>query len=90
MSIRFYKTPTNVGKVGSFQPFSASAEVGLVSVVKDNEWNDFYFSELEAFDGKRSTNTKKDDLVDGTSLAFNVLATSKELPKISASKLKMR
>ena len=90
VSIRFYKTPTNVGKVGSFQPFSASAEVGLVSVVKDSEWNDFYFSELEAFDGKRSTNTKKDDLVDSSSLAFNVLATSKELPKLNASALKMK
>ena len=90
VSIRFYRTPTNVGKVGSFQPFSASAEVGLVSVVKDSEWNDFYFSELEAFDGKRSTNTKKDDLVDASSLAFNVLATSKELPKLNASALKMK
>ena len=90
VSIRFYRTPTYVGKVGSFQPFSASAEVGLVSVVKDSEWNDFYFSELEAFDGKRSTNTKKDDLVDSTSLAFNVLATSKELPVLNASALKMK
>lgn len=90
VSIRFYRTPTNVGKVGSFQPFSASAEVGLVSVVKDSEWNDFYFSELEAFDGKRSTNTKKDDLVDASSLAFNVLATSKELPVLNAAALKMK
>ena len=62
----------------------------MVSVVKDSEWNDFYFSELEAFDGKRSTNTKKDDIVDSTSLAFNVLATSKELPKLNASALKMK
>ena len=34
--------------------------------------------------------SKKDDLVDASSLAFNVLATSKELPVLNASALKMK
>lgn len=61
VALRFHRVTSQNGKIGSFQPFSASAENGLVKAVKDPEWNDFYFSELESFDGKRSTNTKKDD-----------------------------
>ena len=87
--VRFHRVSSQNGKVGNFQPFSASAENGLIKVLKDSEWNDCYFSELEAFNGKRSTATIKDDQVDGTALAFNVLATSKELPQINASRLRM-
>ena len=88
IALRFHRVTSQNGKLGSFQPFAASAENGLVKVMEDKEWNDQYFSELESFDGKRSTNTKKDDWCDATSLAFNVLATNKELPKLSANKLK--
>ena len=87
--VRFHRVSSQNGKVGNFQPFSASAENGLIKVLKDSEWNDCYFSELEAFNGKRSTATIKDDQVDSTALAFNVLATSKELPQINASRLRM-
>ena len=89
--LRFSKVSTTKGKLASFLPFSATAESGdTVKVLENNEWNDKFFNELESFDRKRSTATKKDDIVDSCSLAFNVIATSKELPKISASKLKMR
>lgn len=87
--LRFHRVSSQNGKVGSFQPFAASAENGLVHVVEDREWNDYFFSELESFSGKRSTATIKDDLCDGVALAFNVLATSKELPQINASRLRM-
>ena len=89
VTLRFHKVSSQNGKVGNFSPFAGSAENGIIKVVDDPEWNDYYFAELEAFDGKRSTATKKDDLVDSTSLAYNVLATSRELPQINASRLRM-
>jgi predicted phage terminase large subunit-like protein len=89
IAIRFSKVTSVNGKVGAFTPFAGSAENQLVKVVEDPTWNDYYFSELEAFDGKRSTHSKKDDLVDATSLAYNILATSRTLPKISANKIRM-
>ena len=41
-------------KLNRFKPFAASAEVGLVRIVKA-DWNDEFFYELEAFDGTRKT-----------------------------------
>lgn len=61
LPLRFYKTSSQNGKVGNFLPFASAASNELVRCLKDPEWNDMYFSELEAFDGKRSTATKKDD-----------------------------
>lgn len=89
LALRFHRVSSQNGKVGSFQPFAASSENGLVSVLEDKEWNGYFFGELESFNGKRSTATRKDDICDGISLAFNVLATSKELPKLDASRLRM-
>lgn len=88
VQVRFHKVTSQGGKVGSFSPFAGGAENGIVKVVEDPEWNDYYFSELEAFDGKRSTASRKDDLVDGTSLAYNVLATTKEIVLPSAGSLR--
>lgn len=50
------------GKLDSFRPFAASCELGVVQVVKgcaNDDWNkivgdnDFFYNELERFDGKR-------------------------------------
>lgn len=86
--IRFVKVTSLGGKLKAFEPFSSSAQNEMVSVLEDKEWNRIFFAELEAFDGKRSTNTKKDDIADACAMAFNQIATSKELPKLSASKLR--
>lgn len=89
LTIRFHKVTSQNGKVGSFSPFAGSAENGIIKVVEDPEWNDSYFSELEAFDGKRSTSKRKDDWVDSTALAYNVIATSKELIQINPDRLRV-
>lgn len=86
--IYFIKAGSVGGKMRAFEPFSAASQNGLVSVVKA-EWNDDLFSELEVFDGKRSTSAKKDDQCDAVSSAFNVMATKKELPQLNARLLKM-
>lgn len=65
-------------KTTRFEPFSASCEVGNVRCVK-GDWNSDYFEELEKFNGSRN---QKDDQVDATSDAFNVLAQNRELTKI--------
>ena len=90
ITFRFLKVSSQNGKVGAFQPFAGSAENGIVKVVENHEWNNEYFNELEGFDGQRSNGVKKDDWVDATSLAYNVLATSKELPQIKPKLLKMK
>ena len=89
IALRFQKVSSQNGKVGNFQPFSASAENGLIKFVKDDSWNEYTFAELEGFDGKRSTSHRKDDIVDNMSFGFNILSTSKELPQINASRLRM-
>lgn len=85
--VKFYKVGTTKSKLDRFLPFASVSENGLV-IVKEAEWNEDLFTELEIFTGSRSKN--HDDIVDSCADSFNLLATSKELPKISASKLKMR
>lgn len=85
--VKFYKVGTTKSKLDRFLPFASVSENGLV-IVKEAEWNEDFLTELEVFTGSRSKN--HDDIVDSCSDSFNLLATSKELPKISASKLKMR
>ena len=85
--VKFYKVGTTKSKLDRFLPFASVSENGLV-IVKEAEWNEDFFTELEIFTGSRSKN--HDDIVDSCADSFNLLATSKELPKISASKLKMR
>jgi predicted phage terminase large subunit-like protein len=81
VSVRFIKVSTKKGKIDRFLPFSASAENGIVSVLVNNDWNDIYFSELEAFDGV--SRRIHDDMCDSTSDAFNTLATTKEYKKLN-------
>lgn len=80
---------SSAGKLDSFRPFASAAELGCVSIVKNccnDLWNKvyrdngFFHKELESYDGGRSTATKKDDLVDCASLAFNYLAQKMNIP----------
>lgn len=66
----FKKCKTTKSKLERFEPFSAAAEAGLIKIV-EGDWNDEYCRELENFvgDGKGH-----DDMVDGTSDAFNNLS----------------
>lgn len=77
------------GKLDAFRPFAASAELGFVKVVKNcstDLWNkilndnEFFYTELESFDGTRSTSSRKDDLVDCCSLAYLFLAQKFQIP----------
>jgi predicted phage terminase large subunit-like protein len=72
VAVRRVITVGRTGKLVRFGPFCAFADSGSLNVVKA-DWNDAYFKELEAFDGSKSTATKKDDQVDATSDAFTEL-----------------
>ncbi len=81
---------SSMGKLDSFRPVAAAIEAGIVSIVKDccndlwnkvNSNNDFYYLEMEHFDGKRRSGPLgHDDCVDCTSLAFFYLAAKGNLP----------
>jgi phage terminase large subunit-like protein len=74
----------SAGKLDSFRPFAAAAELGAVDIVKNcgnDLWNkivsnnDFFYKELENFDGTRKGGELgHDDMVDCCSLAFMYLA----------------
>jgi phage terminase large subunit-like protein len=78
-----------LGKLESFRPFAACAEIGSVKVVKNcatDLWNkiyndnEFYYKELEAFDGDTRRYGVHDDCVDCTSLSFMFLAQKFQIP----------
>lgn len=85
--IKFFKVGSGKSKLDRFLPFASVAENGL-TLIKEDDWNEDFLTELELFTGSRSKN--HDDIVDATADAFNLLATTKELPKLNASLLKMR
>lgn len=78
------------GKLDSFRPFAASAELGFVKIVKNcanDLWNkivndnEFFHKELENFDGTRKSGEwGHDDCVDCTSLCYLYLASKFQLP----------
>ena len=79
----------SLGKLDAFRPFAASAELGFVKVVRNcatDLWNkilndnEFFYTELESFDGTRSTSSRKDDMVDCCSLAYLFLAQKFQIP----------
>lgn len=74
---------TNKSKILRFMPLASAAEAGLVRYVH-GEWNDTFFSELEAFDGSRS---KKDDQVDSAADSFITLAQKQIIPNFSSGLL---
>ncbi|MNY32157.1 hypothetical protein D3C86_1663570 [compost metagenome] len=78
------------GKLDSFRPFAASAELGFVQIVKNcanDLWNkivsdnEFFHKELENFDGTRKSGEwGHDDCVDCVSLCYLYLASKFQLP----------
>lgn len=80
------KSPKNTPdkKIKDFLPFANACQLGLVYIVEES-FNkatlEHFYSQLEKFDGSRSTSSRKDDVVDGTSLAFSA-ATSKRTIKV--------
>ena len=81
------------GKLDSFRPFAASVELGVVSIVTNcanDLWNnitnsnDFFYKELENFDGTRkSGELGHDDMVDCCSLGYMQLAQKFQVPTFS-------
>lgn len=73
--------PTNKSKLTKFMPFSSACENGLVDIYEDSfpdkQTLEFFYKELEAFDGERSTRELKDDWADCTASAFNYLAQAR-------------
>ena len=70
-------------KVVRFSLFSAACQAGLVKIVRntfDPEELKEFLSELERFDGSKSTAARKDDWVDSTATAFNYLCKQKVIP----------
>ena len=70
-------TATNKSKLIRFQPFATACENGLVFILEDTfdpVTRDFIYKQLEAFDGERSTASRKDDFVDAMATAYNFLA----------------
>lgn len=83
----------NTGKLDRFRPFSAMAQTGGVKVLKDcgrdlenniQNSNDFFYKELEAFDGKRRRGEQgHDDLADSTADAFAGLVSAINIPSLN-------
>ena len=70
-------------------PVSAAIENGFVYIV-ESTFNkvtlEAFYKELEAFDGERSTRTRKDDMVDVVATAYNFLTKETVIPKFSLPK----
>lgn len=75
--------PNNKSKLLRFQPFANACQNGLVRIVKSSfpnkETYEKYMSELESFNGERSTSTRKDDFADSTASAFNYISKMKTI-----------
>lgn len=81
LAVRSISTANGKSKLTRFEPFACVAQEGLVRVIA-GDWNDEYFSELEAFTGERGQRGH-DDFVDATSDAFLKVSTNRELPNFS-------
>lgn len=78
------------GKLDSFRPFAATAQIGAVQVVKNcstDLWNkvyndnSFFYSELESFTGERKGGENgHDDMVDCCSSGYTHLASRFHIP----------
>lgn len=91
--------PSNKSKLTRFLPFSAAAQNGLVKIVShtfgNRETYDYIMKMLEAFDGERSTDTRKDDFPDCIASGFNYISrtrgvvTAPSLPSLPSIGTKM-
>ncbi|WP_280554358.1 phage terminase large subunit [Halomonas sp. 25-S5] len=78
---------TSKSKLRKAEPFLIAAQEGKVSFVK-HVFNDEHLSELESFDGERSTRRKKDDIMDSVSSAYAHLSTGRLIPTIKIGNTK--
>lgn len=72
--------PNNKNKLNRFLPFADALENGLIRILKhtfDPVTYNFIMSELEKFDGTRSTSYRKDDFPDCIASGYNYLCTAK-------------
>lgn len=72
--------PNNKSKLVRFQPFATACENGLVFILVDTfdkRTLDFIYKQLEAFDGERSTTTRKDEFPDLYASGFNHISRVK-------------
>lgn len=76
LGIPAFKERPQGSKLQRADPASAAQQAGNIILVRA-AWNYSFISELHHFDGKESTDTKKDDQVDALSGAFNALAKLK-------------
>ena len=77
-------TPSNKSKLKRFTPFSTAAEQGAIYIV-ESSFNkptlEAFYKELEAFDGERSTSSRKDDFVDAVSSGYSYLMGKAKIHK---------
>lgn len=74
------KTTSNLAgkKLKDFLPFANACMQGLVFIVEESfspETLKALYTELERFDGERSTSAKKDDWCDAIAMTFNAICT---------------
>ncbi len=69
-------TPWNKSKLTRFTPFAKLAQSGMVRIVRssfDAKTYEALMTELEKFNGERSTTTRKDDWADAVASGINYL-----------------
>lgn len=75
--------PNNKSKLLRFQPFATACQNGLVRIVKSSfpnkETYEKFVGELEAFNGERSSGSRKDDWADATASSFNYISKMKTI-----------
>lgn len=83
--------PTANSKIARFSPFSSACELGIVYIV-ESTFNKAtlaaFYSEMEAFNGERSTRTRKDDWPDAVASGFNWLCRKSVIPAFTVGDFK--
>ena len=79
--------PNNKSKKKKFEPFSTAAQNGLISIYepsfKNKQTLEAFYKELEAFDGERSSASRKDDWADVCASCYNFIITAKSYGKMA-------
>lgn len=75
--------PNTKSKAKRFEPFSSACQNGLVHIVESSFPNkatlQAFYKEMEAFDGERSTASRKDDWPDATASGFNYISATRHI-----------
>lgn len=83
--------PSQQSKLSRFIPFSSACENGLVYIL-EHTFNkptlEAFYKEMEAFDGERSTRTRKDDWPDCVASGFNWLCKKAVIPSFTLADFK--